>query len=129
MYVTINEAIKGILQLGWVTLLAKIDIRSAFRLLPVHSADRHMLGMHWKDDVYTDTCLPFGLYLAPKLFNILTEFLSWIAKESNLSFLIHYLDNFLTMGRTTFFLMLPTQSGYNYPTLQPFRYPTCLGKD
>ena len=97
-YVTIDEAIQGILQLGRGALLAKIDIKSAFRLLPVHPADRHMLGMQWKDGVYIDTCLPFGLRSAPKLFNILSEFLAWIAKESNVSFLIHYLDDFLTMG-------------------------------
>ena len=27
------------------TLMAKIDIKSAFRLLPVHMADRHLLQM------------------------------------------------------------------------------------
>ena len=97
-YVTINEAIKGIVQLGRGTLLAKIDIKSAFRLIPVHPADRHMLGMKWGDGVYIDTCLPFGLRSAPKLFNILAEFLAWIVRQSNVSFLIHYLDDFLTMG-------------------------------
>ena len=97
-YVTIDEAIKGIIQLGRGTLLAKIDIKSAFRLLPVHPADRHMLGMRWKGGIYIDTCLPFGLRSAPKLFDILAEFLAWVAKQSNVSFLIHYLDDFLTMG-------------------------------
>ena len=47
-YVTIHEAIQGILQLGWGALLAKIDIKSAFRLLPIHPADGHMLGMQWR---------------------------------------------------------------------------------
>jgi len=97
-YVTIDEAIKGIIQLGHGTLLAKIDIKSAFRLLPVHPADRHMLGMRWNDGIYIDTCLPFGLRSAPKLFNTLAELLAWIAKQSNIPFLIHYLDDFLTMG-------------------------------
>ena len=97
-YVTIDEAVKGIIQFGRGALLAKIDIRSAFRLLPVHPADRHMLGMRWNGGVYIDTCLPFGLRLAPKLFNILAEFLAWIARQRNVSFLIHYLDDFLTMG-------------------------------
>ena len=97
-YVTIDEAVKGIIQFGRGALLAKIDIRSAFRLLPVHPADRHMLGMRWNGGVYIDTCLPFGLRSAPKLFNILAEFLAWIARQRNVSFLIHYLDDFLTMG-------------------------------
>ena len=97
-YVTIDEAIKEIIQLGKGTMLAKIDIRNAFRLLPIHPADRHMLGMHWNGGVYIDTCLPFGLRSAPKLFNILAEFLTWIAFQSGVSYLIHYLDDFLTMG-------------------------------
>ena len=97
-YITIDEAIKEIVQLGQGALLAKIDIKSAFRLLPVHPADRFMLGMRWNEGVYIDTCLPFGLRSSPKLFNILAEFLAWIAKQSGVSFLIHYLDDFLTMG-------------------------------
>ena len=69
-YVTIDEAIKGIIQRGQGTLLAKIDIKIAFRLIPVYPTDRHMLGMKWKVGVYIDTCLPLGLRSAPKLFNI-----------------------------------------------------------
>jgi len=75
-YVTIDEAIKAIVQLGQGALLAKIDIKSAFRLLPVHPTDRHMLGMQWSDGIYIDTCLPFGLRSAPKLFNILADLLA-----------------------------------------------------
>ena len=45
-YVTIDEAIKGIIQSGQRTRLAKIDVKSAFRLLPLHPADRHLLGIH-----------------------------------------------------------------------------------
>ena len=97
-YVTIDEAIREIIQLGRGTLLAKIDTRHAFRLLPIHPTDRHMLGMQWNGGVYIDTCLPFGLRSAPKLFNILAEFLTWIALQSGVSYLIHYLDDFLTMG-------------------------------
>jgi len=63
-------------QLGKGTLLAKIDIKNAFHLLPVHPADRYMLGMQWNGSIYIDTCLLFGLQSAPKLFNILAEFLA-----------------------------------------------------
>ena len=47
---------------------------------------------------YIDTCLPFGLRSAPKLFNIMADFLAWIATQYDIPFLIHYLDDFLTMG-------------------------------
>ena len=79
-------------------MLAKIDIKSAFRLLPVHPADRHLLAMRWRDNIFIDTCLPFGLRSAPKLFNILADLLSWIARQRGVSLSMHYLDDFLTMG-------------------------------
>ena len=44
-YITIDDAIDHILSMGPGTHLAKIDIKSAFRLIPVHVADRHLLGM------------------------------------------------------------------------------------
>ena len=97
-YITVDTAIEHILTSGAGTWLAKIDIRNAFRLLPVHPADRHMLGMRWNNQVYIDTCLPFGLRSAPKLFNILADLLSWILQSKGVSPVLHYLDDFLTMG-------------------------------
>ena len=75
-YITVDDAINKILELGPNTLMAKIDIKSAFRLLPVHPADRHLLAMEWRNKIFIDTCLPFGLRSAPKLFNILADLLS-----------------------------------------------------
>ena len=46
-YVTIDEVIKEIARLGRGALLAKIDIKNKFCLLPVHKDDRHMPGMLW----------------------------------------------------------------------------------
>ena len=97
-YITIDEAIRNVIHRGQGTLLAKIDVKSAFRFIPVHPCDRHLLGMEWKGEVYIDTCLPFGLRSAPKLFNILADALEWILKQQGVSFLIHYLDDFLTSG-------------------------------
>ena len=38
-YITIEDAINDIITLGKGTMLAKVDIKSAFWLLPVHLAD------------------------------------------------------------------------------------------
>jgi len=46
-YITVDTVIKQITTLGRGTLLAKVDIKSAFRLLPVHPADCHLLAMKW----------------------------------------------------------------------------------
>lgn len=62
-------------------------------LIPVH---RYLLAM---DNIYIDTCLPFGFRSAPKLFNIMADLLAWILEQQGVSNLMHYLDDFLTMGR------------------------------
>lgn len=80
-YITVYGAIDEICRARPNCLLAKTDIKNAFNLLPVHPADRHLLGMEWRDLVYVDNCLPFGLQSAPQLFNILAELLSWILKS------------------------------------------------
>ena len=49
--------------------MAKIDIRSAYRVIPVHPEDRLLLGMRWGAWEYIDCVLPFRLRSAPKIFN------------------------------------------------------------
>ena len=98
-YITTDNAISTIMALGRDTLLAKIDVKSAFRLIPINPSDRHLLAMKWRDNIYIDTCLPFGLRSAPKLFNIMADLLAWILEQQGVSVLMHYLDDFLTMGR------------------------------
>jgi len=82
-YITVDTAVNHIIELGPGTLLAKIDIKSAFRLLPVHPTDRHLLAMEWNKGIYIDTCLPFGLRSAPKLYNILADLFCgyWISRR------------------------------------------------
>ena len=96
--ITIDNAIQNILNYGEHTILAKVDIKSAFRLVPVHPANRHFLGMRWWKQIYVHSCLPFGLLSAPKLFNILADLVSWIAIQQGISCILHYLDDFLLVG-------------------------------
>lgn len=97
-YMKVDDLVDRILQLGKGTLLAKIDIESAFRNVPVHPDDRHLLGLIWRDQLYIDTCLPFGLRSAPKIFNAVADALQWIAKVWGITFLEHYLDDYVTAG-------------------------------
>ena len=64
----------------------------------MHPVDHHLLGMEWRKHIYIDTCLPFGLRSAPKLFNTLADLLSWIVEQQGVSLSLHYLDEFLNMG-------------------------------
>ena len=90
-YILVDDAIRQIITLGQGTLLAKIDIKSAFRLIPVHPADRHVLAMEWQGAIYSDTCLPFLLRSAPKLFSVLADLMEWILLIQGVTFLLHFL--------------------------------------
>ena len=57
-YITSDDAVNHILELGWGTHLAKIDIKNAFRLIPVHPTDRHLLKVQWKDGIYMASSWP-----------------------------------------------------------------------
>ena len=81
-YITVDDAIQRILTLGpGQHAFGKVGLKSAFRLLLVNPADRHLLAMRWREKIYLDTSLPFGLRSAPKLFNILADLLAWIARD------------------------------------------------
>jgi len=95
----VDDAVQIILALGKGTAMAKIDIKSAYRIVPVHPADRRMLGMVWRDKVYVDTVLPFGLRSAPKIFTAVAYALQFILQEKGVVRMLHYLDDFLLFGR------------------------------
>ena len=97
-YVTIDDAARAILESGPGSLLAKIDIKSAYRIVPVHPEDRSLLGMMWDEGLYVDAVLPFGLRSAPKIFTALADALEWIIKREGVRTLFHYLDDFLIVA-------------------------------
>eukprot|EP00795_Rhopilema_esculentum_P014765 gene14765-5872_t len=80
-YTGIPEAIDLIMPLGKGALLAKFDIRRAYRLLPVKSQQRHMLGMQWQGKFYIDLALPFGLRSAPKIFTRFADALQFLLEK------------------------------------------------
>ena len=60
-YSTVDEVAGLVARLGPGALLAKIDIESAYRLIPVHPHDRPLLGMQWEGSLYVDPMFPFSL--------------------------------------------------------------------
>ncbi len=80
-------------------LLCKIDIKSAYRLVPVHPEDWHCLGMHWKGKYYFDPVLVFGLASACLQWERVATAAHWIAKHHlGLNLLVHYIDDYLLIS-------------------------------
>ena len=84
--------------LGLGAPIAKVDVQDAYRLMPIHPADRRFLGVSWQGSVYVDCQLPFGLATALAIFNALEEALEWILGSRGVKYIIHYLDDFLLLG-------------------------------
>jgi hypothetical protein len=75
-----------------------MDIASAYRMVPVHPDDRPLLAMQWADQIYFDTRLPFSLRSAPKIFTAVADALQWVFQKQGVSWVAHYLDDYITMG-------------------------------
>ena len=98
-YTTIDDAVSIAAKLGRGSLLAKIDLKQAFRQCPVRPADWHLLGLVWKGRYYYDKRLPFGLRSSPFLFNTVASALEYICRtQLDNRHIIHYLDDFLIAG-------------------------------
>lgn len=67
-YASVDDAVRFILAIGPNTLLLKIDLKSAYRMVPVHPQDWFLLGIQWEGQTFVDQALPFGLRSAPILF-------------------------------------------------------------
>ena len=79
-------------------LLAKIDIESAYRLIPVHPEDGGLQAVEWQGAYYIDPMLPFGLRSAPKIFNAVADALEWCLRNRGVRHVHHYLDDFIVVG-------------------------------
>lgn len=74
-YSSFDEAVNLIKSLGQGCYMAKLDIKHAFRLCPVHPDDWHLLGYQWENRFYFDVVLPFGGRSSPFILIILQIYL------------------------------------------------------
>lgn len=97
-YTSVEAVATAARRLGEGTLLAKLDIKSAYRQVPVHPSDRHLSGIQWDGTDYVDRVLPFSLCSAPKIFTAVADAFQWVMVDRRVSAVDHYLDDFITMG-------------------------------
>ena len=93
-YPSIDMGIEQILTIGPGAQLSKLDIKDAYRIIPVHPDDWPMLDMQWKGQFFIDTRLPFGLRSAPKLFTALADASQWLIQTRGVKCCLHYLDDY-----------------------------------
>ena len=97
-YLRVDDVAAKVVGMGTGALMAKFDLRSAYRNVPVHPDDRWLLGTEWEDQLFVDTVLPFGLHSAPMIFNAVAEALAFIIRALGVKWLEHYLDDFVMVA-------------------------------
>ena len=98
----VDNIIDGIMIHGRGTLLAKFDVESAYRIIPVYSHDCYLLDIKSQGKYFIDLALPFGLRSAPFMFSSFADQPERILKHNyEIQFLLHYLDDFHTLSPRT----------------------------
>ena len=88
---SIDDIARRVIEQGKGVLVAKFDLKAAYRHIPVHPDDRKLLGM---GGLYLDAALPFGLRSAPIIFNAVAEALAFVIRQRGVEGMDHYLDDF-----------------------------------
>lgn len=98
-YSSIDDAVKLVKRIGQNGLLAKADVKSAFRLIRVFPGDFDQLGFTFQNKFYFDKCLPMGASISCAIFEKFSTALHWQTEiRSENRNIQHYLDDFLFGG-------------------------------
>ncbi|KAM4694411.1 uncharacterized protein O3C94_004897 [Discoglossus pictus] len=98
-YASVKQAVRLVRRAGRGALLAKVDIKSAFRLLPIHPVSQQLLGCAILGKFFVDLCLPMGCSISCSFFEKFSTFLHWVLSiKTGLHSVVHYLDDFLFVG-------------------------------
>jgi hypothetical protein len=98
-YASFDDAVSLVVRAGKGAHMAKADIESAFRLLPIHPNDFHLLGIQVLGNYYVDKALPMGASCSPAFFEMFSTFLEWVvSKVAGTDLLSLYMDDFFLVG-------------------------------
>jgi hypothetical protein len=94
-YELLDDCVAVINDLGRGALMAKVDLKDAFRLIPIAPRYRHLLGFVWRNKYYLDNCLPMGCSVSCSTFEAFTSALQWaLFHEFSVPYVSHILDDF-----------------------------------
>ena len=93
-YHRVEDAVRLVKAAGPGASMAKLDLKAAYRHVPVHPDNQSLLAIRWGGTTYLDTAVPFGLCSTPKLFTAMADGLAWCMVCEGISHFLHYLDDF-----------------------------------
>ena len=100
-YAGIDDAIALVKKVGRGSFMAKTDLRSAYRVVPVNCLDHDLLGFTWRGKFYYGRCLCMGGSSSYQIFEAVSTALQWIAEHKfGCSHMVHILDDFFFVGES-----------------------------
>ena len=97
-YISVDNVARVVASLGRGTMLKKTDIKSTYRVIPVHPADRLLLGNRMTMGMFLWTPDSPSRYIrsAPLIFTAVIDTVKWVVKQQEVQYLYHNLDDFIT---------------------------------
>lgn len=97
-YTSVADIVQMLIEAEELLHMGKVDVKKAYRIMPVKSKDYHLLCLEWEGVVYADTRLVFGLRSACAMFERLASTIEVIARDVlGIALIRHYLDDFIIM--------------------------------
>ena len=97
-YSHFDDATDLVMKAGKGSLMCKLDIKHAYRLLPVRPDQWHHLCYCWQGKYYVDLVLPFGLRSSGAIFNEFACLVRWIIiHHYNITEIVNYSDDFFAV--------------------------------
>jgi hypothetical protein len=110
-------------QLGRRSFLAKTDIKSTFRIIPIRPSDYDLLGIFWQGKFYYDRAMPMGCASFCRTFEMFSTALEWVAKKHfMIPHLIHILDDYLMAASTYHQCRINLFVSYLYVNIWAYRW-------
>ena len=97
-YTPFDEATRLVRRSGKGSFLTKIDIKHAYRLLPVRPEDWPLLVYHWEGHYCVDLKLPFGGRSSASIFTDFADLVCWILNNRYDLVVVHYSDDYLLIS-------------------------------
>ena len=100
-YASVGDAVKLLKRLRKGCFMAKTDVKSAFRIIPIHPADYSLLGLKWDNMYYFDRSLAMGLSSSCAICEAFSTALEWLSiNHLGARAVLHILDDFLFIAQS-----------------------------
>jgi len=85
--------------------MAKVDIKSAYRHIPIHPVSQKVTGLHWTfsdgtDAYFYDAKLCFGARAAPQIFHRISQAVKRMMARRGYNQIVAFQDDFLVIGQS-----------------------------